>query len=122
VRITHTLPLIFLLACQPPVNTPSSTATSRKVIFQPPPPPVPSPLDGKAGVYPTRVDLLIDERGQVIRAVPKEGIEPFLSTTIRFAKSWQFSSGFPTTPDSPLPLSVSYTWGSSKTINIQIKP
>jgi len=116
------LSLLLLFGCTAPDNNPTSMPTSRKVAYQPPPMPVPKPLDGQPGVYPTTVELVIDGAGRVSEVIPKGGSEPYLSTTVGYAKQWRFTPNFPTTPGALVPLSITYTWGASRTIDISIKP
>jgi len=116
------LGLISLVGCKPPAGNQAANPTSRMVAFQPAPVHVPSPADGQPGVYPTAVELVIDSVGRVSQVIPKSGEEPFLSTTLAYAKQWRFTPGFPTTPETQVSLKVTYTWGASKTIVISIKP
>jgi hypothetical protein len=116
-------PLLLAMAC---VHAPPSTSPQparRRVEFQPPPlAGIPSPSDGKAGTFRTAVGLIIDPNGEVSDVLPIEGQEPFLSTTLRYGKQWRFSRGFPTPAAAPLPLVVTYKWGATKSMSIEIKP
>ncbi|HEY3401507.1 MAG TPA: hypothetical protein VGK03_12845 [Geothrix sp.] len=116
------LGILLMVGCKAPVDNQHAQPLTRKVAFQPPLIPVPKPVDGKSGVYPTTVDLVIDSAGSVSQVIPRSGAEPFLSTTLDYAKLWRFSPNFPTTPESLVSLKVTYTWGAIKTIDINIKP
>jgi hypothetical protein len=115
--------LLLAMACAPapPITTPQST--KRRVEFQPPPfGGIPTPSDGRPGIFRTAVGLVIDPNGQVSNVLPIEGQEPFLSTTVNYGKKWRFSPGFPTTEGVPLSLVVTYQWGTTKSMSVDIKP
>ena len=116
------LALLFLAACATPNTEAVPAVNSRKVLYQPPPIPVPRPVDGQPGSYPTVVELEIDRSGRVVQVVPKTGVDPFLSATIGYAKQCRFNPNFPTTPGSLVRLAVTYTWGPAKTVAISLKP
>ncbi len=116
------LALLVITGCDTPSTKPEPAPISRKVVYQPPPNPVPRPVDGQPGTYPTVVELGIDSAGQVIQVLSKSGADPFLSATIRYAKQCRFTPNFPTSPNSLVRLAVTYTWGPAKTVDISIKP
>ena len=116
------LALLLLTACDTPVAKPEPAPASRKVVYQPPPNPVPRPVDGQPGSYPTVVELGIDGAGRVTQVLPKSGVDPFLSATISYAKQYRFTPNFPTTPNSLVRLAVTYTWGPAKTVDISLRP
>ena len=96
---------------------------SRKVTFQPPI--VGDGIHTSAGLsgeYKTQVGLIVDDTGRVTSVVPIEGKEPFLSETMRYARGWRFTKGFPAPASSPVLLSVTYHWDTKHSVIIDIKP
>ena len=121
-RLIPPLALLLLASCAAPVTHQASIPSSRRVVYQPPPSPVPRPYDGQPGAVVTVVYIAVDASGRVVQALPVSGIDPFLSSTIAYAKQCRFTPNFPTTPDSMIRLTITYTWGPAKTVEIAIKP
>ncbi|MBI4912202.1 MAG: hypothetical protein HY823_05655 [Acidobacteria bacterium] len=117
-KILFNLLLISLIACNAPINKTTTTQVTRKILFQSVPGQIPTPADGKPGIYKTTVKVVIDDSGVVTRIIPEEGPEPLLSHTIDHVKNWRFSPKFPAPPDSPVSITITYYNETQKCIEI----